>query len=273
MRIIQISDTHISPAHAHFAANTAATAAWLATQHADLVVHTGDLCMDAARTPGELATAAAWVRAVAPGLLCVPGNHDVGDSVVINPSQVIDDAHLAAWRSDIGPDRWRIDAGGWRLIGLNAMLLGTGHADEARQLDWFAAELACKLPTVLFLHKPLFIDHPAEPARGYWTVTPEPRARLLALIEAAPVKLIASGHLHIHRQTRHGGIDYVWGPAASFVCGASQEDLGGIRRLGAIEYSFGVEHVASRFVRPDGLDDLQIDPVQHIIYPRPEPAR
>jgi len=31
---------------------------------------------------------------------------------------------------------------------------------------------------------------------------------------------------------------------------------------------FDGDSVTSRFIRPDGLEDLLIDPVQHVIYPR-----
>jgi len=124
------------------------------------------------------------------------------------------------------------------------------------------------MPIALFMHKPLCIDDVSEGARGYWTVAPEPRHRLLALVAAAPVRMIATGHLHIHRQAEIGGIDHVWGPAASFVCGDSQEDLGGARRLGIIEHVFSADGVASHFLRTEDLEELQIEPVLERIYPK-----
>ena len=269
MRIIQISDTHLSATHAHFAANTAAVRTWLLAQQPDLIVHTGDLAMDGAADPADLALAAAWNAGFAVPVLSVPGNHDVGDSAAIRPDQAVDDARLATWRAHLGADRWSVDRDGWRLIGLNAMLLGTGHAEEEAQFDWLAEGLRGAGPVALFLHKPLFIDAPDEGPRGYWTVPPEPRRRLLGLLAGTQVRLIGSGHLHIHRQLHLDGIDHVWGPAASFVCGASQEELGGVRRLGVLVHEFDADRVASRMVRPVGLDDLTIDPVQRIIYPRP----
>ena len=270
MRVIQISDTHLSAEHAFFRANNEAMRIWLAAEQPDLIVHTGDLGMDGAADAADLAMAATWNTGFAAPVMSVPGNHDVGDVATIRPEQMVDDARLAAWRAHLGPDRWAVDQGGWRLIGLNAMLLGSGHAEEARQFDWLADALGTDAPVALFLHKPLFIDRPDEGPRGYWTVTPEPRQRLLALLAEASVKLIASGHLHIHRQLHHAGIDHVWGPAASFVCGDSQEDLGGARRLGAVVHEFGPDRVTSHFIRPDGLEDLTIEPVGNLIYGRPE---
>ena len=272
MRIIQISDTHLSAAHEIFAANTEAVRAWLAAQQADLVIHTGDVAMDGAGVVADLALGAAWNHGFSVDVLSVPGNHDVGDTAAIKPSQTVDDGRLSAWRDHFGPDWWSLDRDGWRLIGLDAMLFGTGHAEEERQFAWLAEALHTDMPVALFLHKPLFIDTPDEGPRGYWSVLPAPRARLLELMGKADVKLVCSGHLHIHRQFHHDGIAYVWGPSAAFVCGDSQEDLGGERRLGAVVHDFAADRVTSTFIRPDGLTDLTIEPVIDILYPRPATA-
>ena len=270
MRVIQVSDTHLSANHEHFSRNNLAVTQWLCAQQADLIVHTGDLGMDCAGTLEDLHLAADWISGLATELVCVPGNHDVGDRVEIKPSQPLNDARLAQWRDVIGPDYWSMDQGGWRLMGLNAMLFETGHPGEEQQFTWLESTLSTRLPVAVFLHKPLFVEHLEEGPRGYWTVPPQPRRRLLALLDQANVKLIASGHLHIHRERAFGDTTHVWGPAASFVCGESQEDLGGVRQLGVMEHLFEGDSVTSRFLRPDGLEDLLIDPVQHEIYPRDE---
>jgi len=268
MRIIQVSDTHLSASHLHFSQNNLAVTQWLEAQQADLIVHTGDLGMDCAGGLDDLHFAADWISGFAAEMVCVPGNHDVGDRVEIKPSQPLNDARLAQWRDLIGPDYWSLDRGGWRIIGLDAMLFDTGHPEEQHQFEWLEATISTQLPVAVFLHKPMFIDHREEGPRGYWTVPPEPRRRLLNLLDRANVKLVASGHLHIHRERAFGPTTHVWGPAASFVCGESQEDLGGVRQLGVMEHLFDGDNVTSRFIRPAGLEDLQIDPVQHIIYPR-----
>jgi len=266
MRIIQISDTHHSAAHPYFAENVSATTRWLKNTEADLVIHTGDLAMDGAANAHDLALGAEWIKETGRDIVVVPGNHDVGDHVAIKPSQQVDDSRLEQWRDAVGPDFWSLDKNGWRLIGLDAMLMGTGHREEARQFEWFADALDTTGPIAVFLHKPLFIDHPEEGPRGYWTVTPEPRRKLLALMQNADIRLVASGHLHIHRQFRHGDTEFVWGPASSFVVGDSQEDLGGDRLLGAVVHDFSATGVASTFVRPHGVEDLLIEPVADLIY-------
>ena len=268
MRLIQISDTHVSASHQFFAANLEATAIWLRSQKASLFIHTGDLGMDAAGQEVDLYSSRDWLAGLGAPIHCVPGNHDVGDRAEINSRQPVNDDRLGLWRDAIGPDRWLMDQQGWRLIGLNAMLLGTDHAEEEAQYAWFEKALETDLPVALFLHKPLFIDAADEPPRGYWSVAPPSRRRVMALMRSARVKLVASGHLHMHRQQVVDGISYVWCPASSFVCGESQEELGGERRLGAVVHDFGVDTVESQFLRPEGLDDLKIEPVQRILYPR-----
>lgn len=268
MRLIQISDTHVSANHRFFAENLEATTKWLRSQQAPFFVHTGDLGMDAAGQEVDLQASRDWLAGLGAPTLCVPGNHDVGDRSEINPRQPVNDDRLRLWRDAIGPDRWVVDREGWRLIGLNAMLLGTGHKEEDIQYAWFDEALATELPVAIFLHKPLFIETPDEAQRGYWPVAPQPRRRLLASMRRARVKLVASGHLHMHRQQTVDGISYVWCPASSFVCGESQEELGGERRLGAVVHDFGAETVTSTFFRPEGLDDLKIEPVARILFPR-----
>ncbi len=55
MRIIQITDTHLSRSKAHFADNWAPLARWIAAQRPDLVIHTGDVKVDGVegKGPGE----------------------------------------------------------------------------------------------------------------------------------------------------------------------------------------------------------------------------
>ena len=40
-----------------------------------------------------------------------------------------------------GADRFAFDAGGWRVLGINAQLLGYGLPQEAEQDAWLDAEL------------------------------------------------------------------------------------------------------------------------------------
>lgn len=267
-RVLQISDTHLSVRHDHFASNVEVIRLHVAAAAADLVINTGDLCMDGAGDARDLAVAADWHASLGAPVRAVPGNHDVGDIAAIRPDQLVDDARLAAWRARFGADFWSLDVEDWRLVGLNAMLLGSGHPEEERQYAFLAVAAATDRRLALFLHKPLFIESADEGPRGYWTVKPGPRARLLTAIGTADLGLVASGHLHIARARRIDGVDHVWGPSAAFVCGAIQEELGGERVIGLVEHVFAGREHASRHLRPEGVADMPLDPVHDEIYPR-----
>jgi alkaline phosphatase D len=266
MRIIQFSDTHLSVEHDDFADNTEAFADALAKCEPDLFIHTGDLSMDGAAKAHDLELGRRWNERLPAEVLTLPGNHDVGDLSAFRPDQPVNDERLARWRTLIGPDRWCRDQGGWRLIGLNAMLLGSGHPDEDAQFTWLAAALETDNLLALFLHKPLCIEAIDEGPCGYWTVAPEPRRRLTALLEGVRLGLVASGHLHIQRRKVIDGVPHVWSPASSFVVGAAQQDLGGERVLGYVEHDFGPKTVTSRFVRPPRAEDRVFDPHAEKIY-------
>ena len=269
MRVLQISDTHLSRRHRHFADKAAVLADWVRDQKPDLVINTGDASMDGAMDVDDLTYSAEWHRALGAPVHAVPGNHDVGDIASIRPDQLIDDARLEAWRRIVGPDRWVVDFEGWRLIGLNGMLLGSDHPEEAAQFAWLEEVAVPNRNTALFLHKPLFIERPDEGPRGYWSVLPTPRQRLVDLLGRTQLKLVASGHLHGWRQEQLDGVAYGWAPSGAFVVGAMQEERGAKRSRGAVEHVFTPDGVTTRFLRAEALRDHLIDPVVREIYPIP----
>jgi len=57
-KLIQISDTHLGRGKPLFADNWAPLAAWIADQHPDLVIHTGDVTFDGAGVEVDLSYAA-----------------------------------------------------------------------------------------------------------------------------------------------------------------------------------------------------------------------
>jgi len=269
VRIVQISDTHVSAEHDDFTENAAVISRAIAELKPDLVINTGDLAMNGCIEPADLDLAAAFHGALGVPVLSVPGNHDVGDRPEIRADQVIDDARIGTFRRIAGADRWIRDIPGWRLIGLNAMLFDTGHPEEEAQFQWFAEAVETDTQIAVFMHKPLFIDHADEGPRGYWTARPDPRKRFLEIVGGRNLKLVASGHLHIARERMFDGVTHIWGPASSFVCGPMQEDLGGQRQIGLVAYTFFEDGFSHHFIYPAGARDLQLDPVASRIYPSP----
>ena len=121
-----------------------------------------------------------------------------------------------------------------------------------------------------FLHRPLFLDSPDEPDTGYWSVKPEPRARLIELVRRHSVTLVASGHLHKAHQTVRDGTRYVWAPASSFLVGPEiQPPMPGEKRLGAVLYEVDGTALEPSIIDVPGLAPYWIDDVIDEVYPRP----
>jgi hypothetical protein len=160
-----------------------------------------------------------------------------------------------------GADWWVEDIAGWRLVGLDALILGSGVADEATQMAWLNESMlgASDRRIAWFLHKPLFLDDPGEGDTGYWSIKPQPRAGLLALLEHRSVALVASGHLRKARDFRRAGTRYLWGPASSFLVGALQPPMPGEKRRGAVLYEFGERVFAAEICDVPGLVEHWLD--------------
>jgi 3',5'-cyclic AMP phosphodiesterase CpdA len=273
MRVIQITDTHLSRGKAHFADNWAPLAQWIANERPELVIHTGDVTVDGADIDDDLSYAADLLAGLRVRCRALPGNHDVGEAG--HPRQPVNDARLARWHARFGDDRWIEDIAGWRLIGLDAMILGSGGAAEAGQAAWLETAMndAAGRHIAWFLHKPLFLDAPAEGGTGYWSVKPQPRARLLALLQRHGVALVASGHLHKAHDFLFGPTRYLWGPASSFLVGAFQPPMPGEKRLGAVLYDFGETAFTADICEVPGLTQHWLDEVADEVYPRrPDPG-
>ncbi|WP_202359625.1 metallophosphoesterase family protein [Mesorhizobium sp. 131-3-5] len=270
MKIVQITDTHFSPTKPHFNGNWAPLAAWIEQSCADLVIHTGDLSVDGADKDDDIAFCMDLMREVSAPMLLVPGNHDVGH--LPGSLQPVNAGRLERWRRLVGPDYWMEDAGSWRLIGLDSLLMGFDDAEDEAQFEWLRSALESRggRRVALFAHKPLFVDAPGEGDTGYWSVRPAERQRLYDLIAAHDVALFASGHLHRAWQGRYENTSLVWGPSAAFVVGHMERDMPGERLLGAVIHQFGHQFgdtVASEIVAIPGMTAFVLDDVVAEVYP------
>jgi alkaline phosphatase D len=274
-RILQVSDTHLSRRHPQFLDNWRRFAAAVAAERPRLVVNTGDASLAGCRHPDDLDAAAALHDALPVPWRIVPGNHDVGDHPRLCDAAgrrlPITGDRLAAYRARVGADRWYADIGAWRLIGINGLLLGSALPDEAAQWAWLDAALADAgtRRLALFLHKPPYVDDPADAGLTYWSVDPAARARLMRVLDDPRTRLAACGHLHEHFRRRHRQAEILVSPSLAFVASPAlqPEIAGGRREVGYVEHVFHADRVVSQVVIGDGLTRTLLDDVVDEVYP------
>jgi 3',5'-cyclic AMP phosphodiesterase CpdA len=251
-RIVVLSDIHLSPTHGFFWENWCLARAFADAAQADAVIVNGDLAINGPDSDAEIAFAASALKTLGTPVLALPGNHDVGDEPPgQDPDQIVDADRLARWDNSFASDRWALDAGDWRLLGVNAQLFGSGLAREHVQDRWLDEQLStADRPTALFLHKPLFLERPADDDVSPACMVPSARARMLDRLDRSDVRLVVSGHLHQHRDRTFGGQRHLWVPAVAF---AAAEARGGDSRCGVTTLDFSPEDVEVTIERPDGL--------------------
>jgi len=123
VRIAQVSDAHLSAARPFFAGNFARIAQAIRDEHFDYLLATGDLNLVGEQSAEELTHGIAQHAAIGPEMICVPGNHDVGNDPVRGGTGIATPERVARWTEHAGPSAWVRDLPGWRLIGLDCQSL------------------------------------------------------------------------------------------------------------------------------------------------------
>lgn len=259
-RIVVLSDIHLSPTHGFFWDNWCVARDRANAEPVEAVIVNGDLAINGPDSDAEMAFAATAVAGLRPLAVVVPGNHDVGDEPPgQDPDQIVNDDRMARWDRAFAADRFVFETGGWRLIGINAQLCGSGLVREHQQDRWLDDQLRTKRPVALFLHKPLFLETPAEDIPGPSCLVPAARARLLERLGRADVRLVCSGHLHQHRDRTVDGRRHLWLPATSFV---SAHTVGGDPVLGVTVLEFSAGGVEVTVERLPGLVAHDLDAIK-----------
>lgn len=243
MKILLLSDTHITAARTICNDNLDAIKSYLKGKRIDLAIHLGDVAADGATFPRQLDFAAESFRDFGAPVRFVPGNHDVGDNPVA-PGQINDapfhlnDARVTAerlvrYRAVFGPDYWSLDLPGWQLIGLNAQLFATDSAAEAEQMAWLERVLAAGRGALgIFLHKPFFRLGHADTEAHIRYLPYERRLPLVKFLSTRALKLVCSGHVHQDRQIVVDGVEHNWVPSASFCMPDGMQERIGSKTVG-----------------------------------------
>ena len=217
MRIALIADTHLSYRSPECVANWHAAWRAVARLGADMTVHLGDVTLDGQTHPDELTFASRLMQRWPTEVLCLPGNHDVGDG---SGEAALDHRLLRAYEDSFGPDHWVSKAEGWKLLGINAQLLGSGSTQEAAMWAWIEEQADPSLDhehTALFLHRPLLRRESGEMTSEGRYVSSAAAKRLLEGPLQSTLRLVVSGHTHQYLDTTLDGVRHVWMPSTAFI--------------------------------------------------------
>ena len=266
-RLTQISDTHLARRLQTLTDNFHSVSEYIDATRPDLVVNSGDLAFDGPTSRDDLEFARELHAALPVPCRHIPGNHDIGDNPTKlgpTPSQLATEQGRQTFVSICGEDRWRFEAAGWCFIGLNSLVMNTGLASETEQHDWLASELSSVngKPVALFLHKPLYLNAPDDPETEATSIRyiPMPvRGRLIEMLRAVDLRLVASGHVHQRRDFTYGHVRHVWAPSAGFIIPDRMQEVIGTKQVGLVEYRFQPDSFEVRHVRAPGQIDVDLD--------------
>ena len=261
-RIVQVADIHLSATRDYHRDNWQKVAAWIAREAPDLVVVNGDIVLEDPDAESDHAFARDVLSRLPVPCRFLPGNHDIGDNVLFGKMEKrVNDERRARFLRHFGEERWAFAAGGWRFVGVNSQLFGSGgHPAEAEQWSWLEAELSRNsgAPFAFFTHKPLFLDHPSDADHADLTLRQScldraSRTRLLALCQRHGVRLVSTGHKHQTRAFSLEGIYHIWAPSTACVNGRPDALHWGTREVGFIDYRFSADGFTHRVVGADFL--------------------
>jgi 3',5'-cyclic AMP phosphodiesterase CpdA len=254
IRIVQVSDTHVSRKRAYFVDNWNVFVDEMRCAPPNLIVHSGDVSFDGAADEDDLEFSRSEKDRLPVPWLAIPGNHDIGESpLAIRPQQPINAERMSRWRRHYGPSRWCEDVGAWRLIGIDTALLGSADPEEEAQHDFLERALKERsgVPVMLFQHLPPFENDADDPGFTAAAVPYVPRMRLLETCVKHGVTVIACGHLHVYREIWYRGIQIVRAPATSFFNIVDKQQRGlMVPRAGYIEWFLKGRAVSHRLVEP-----------------------
>ncbi|MBO1741244.1 metallophosphoesterase [Leifsonia sp. TF02-11] len=253
MKIVQLSDTHISHLGGATTENLRAFVDLINAINPTFVVHSGDVAILDPDQADDREAARELLAGIQAPLRVLPGNHDVGErpdnawaGLVVTPER------LAAFESTFGPDHWLELVGDWAVIGLNSEIMGSGLAEEEAQWEWLAtlpAQIGTR-PTLIFSHKPVWNPYP-EVTEHNIAIPDDSKARLLAALDGVTLAALGSGHLHHYAVATevHGDAEVltISAPATGF----AHAGLGGtaLAQQGIVEYQLGEAGTVRPFFR------------------------
>ena len=155
-------------------------------------------------------------------LVCVCGNHDVGDK----PTP----ATVASFRSEYGPDYFSFVVGGVLMIVLNSQFFEDRSetlelaAEQDEWLDLLLKDVKNYKHAIVFQHIPWFLIEPNE-EKQYFNIELESRIRMLDKFHDAGVRNIFCGHYHRNAGGTYKDLQLVVTSAVGAPLGADKSGL------------------------------------------------
>ena len=203
-------------------ADTALTLA--ASLRPDFLVHMGDLVQEYPETRRHreaLEEARAQLARLGVNVYLVAGNHEVGDKPdPTMPTRPVTVESIERYQSGFGPSWFSFDHRKCHFIVINSQILNTDLPESGTQRDWLERDLERHggKRVFLFLHLPLFLEHPDEPHVGNYDNIGQPdRGWILDLIRRHGVEAVCAAHVHFAFLNRVGSTRIYNVPSTSFV--------------------------------------------------------
>ncbi|MBC8134866.1 MAG: metallophosphoesterase [Fibrella sp.] len=204
LRVALIADTHTTRAtkedQALYIPRFEAVIKAVNAATPDLILFAGDLTQNG--KPDEITDFLALSKRLRAPMRWVPGNHDVGAKHLPGKASGTSAARNEAYEKSFGSSYFADDVAGVRVVGINTSVLGSGLPTETEQWRFLDRSLGGNAirdakPTIILLHYPPYLKDEKEPGGDYWNIEPEPRARLLKLLDGdKTIRTVLSGHLH-----------------------------------------------------------------------------
>lgn len=249
MRIVQISDTHIS----HLGGVTSENFQTLVdfvndVLRPDLVVNSGDVSMLTPDSAEDREAAHRLHAGFKAPLRVLPGNHDLGEAGDHAWMGLkVTSERVKGFTGTFGTDHFvELGTDGWAVVGMDSEILSSGLPEEADQWAWLedVGRQAEGRSVVLFLHKPLWSPMPGFTEHAI-AIGEADRDRILAIF-GDRLRVVGSGHLHCYRSSYEGDILTVWAPSSAFLI-RSKESQTGLNQLGVVEYRIEGNEVEAYF--------------------------
>ena len=190
----------------------------------DLVIHLGDIQHPIPALPTHEATvitAQTLFRQLNCKMVVVPGNHDVGDKPhAFAASPIVSRQTHMIFNKYWGPSYHAFDFCNCHFVVVNSSILNSGIALERTQQVWLESDLEENRKTgkrvFLFMHYPLFLDHPTEDEH-YDNIGKQARMWLLSLLDRYNIEAVFSGHVHNFFYNRYKKTDLYVLPSVAFI--------------------------------------------------------